>query len=497
MPIGKFKIKLTPELLLCIFVITHIVLWSILPLLREILPIDASECIIWGSYIDFGTNKHPPLAGWLAYFVYSIFKSDFSIYLLGQLFIGAGFIYIYKIGKLFFSDIKALFAVLLLEISYIYTYMGIYEGFNPNFLLLFFLPFLTYYFYKCIHEDGLKNWIILGLGYGLAFIGKYQTIMLFASMLTYLVCTKNGRTQFKKKEIYIAGIIALLCILPHFTWLYNHDLFSLNYFRLCELKYSNVYFGWMKHIEGPILFIINLVLPLITLLFVYFTAIKFTGQKICINKKINNDALFLIATGILPIIFQTTPAVINGSYLVPQWGYCLLYMVTILLLYFFPFDLSKKAIKYMTGWILVSLIITYSILGYVYYTERSFASRFPVQQVTKTLSGIYLKETGKPLKYIGGFIELTIPLELYNKDIIAVMDTYKYKNPWIDEEDLKKSGAIIIGRDPKLMKKYVRSTFIGYDKKFKVKKFYIVVKNHFGKQKAYDMLYVIIPPYAN
>lgn len=57
-----------------IFLILHVALWSLLPLIWEILPIDAMECIYWGSLLDFGTNKHPPLAAWLAYFVHYIFK---------------------------------------------------------------------------------------------------------------------------------------------------------------------------------------------------------------------------------------------------------------------------------------------------------------------------------------------------------------------------------------------------------------------------------------
>ncbi len=497
MQIDKFRKFLTPNFLLYIFVIIHVIVWSMLPLLREILPIDAAECIIWGSYLDFGTNKHPPLAGWLAYFVYSIFKSDFSIYLLGQLFVGAGFVYIYKIGKLFFSDLKALFAVLLLEICYVYTYMGIYEAFNPNFLLLFLLPFLTYYFYKCLHEDTLKNWVILGFGYGFAFIGKYQTIMLFAGMLTYLLITKIGRIQFQKKGIYIAGIIAFMCVLPHIIWLCNHDFLSFNYFKLCELKYSHIYYGWSKYIESPMFFLLNLLLPLIGLLFVYFTTIKIAGQKYCINKIVNDDSMFLVATGILPVIFQILPAMVRGAYLVPQWGYCLLYMITILLFYFFPFELSKKAIKYLLFWIIAGAVATYLILGYIYYTEKSFASRFPVEQVTKTLSDIYVKETGKPLKYIGGFIELTIPLELYNKNYVSVLDTYGYKNPWIDMADLKDSGALIIGRNKKLMEKYIIATMHDYNGKFKINKFNIVVENCLGKTKTYEMLYVVIPPAAN
>ena len=128
--------KINLKRIFYIFLFLHVLLWSLIPLLREILPIDAMECIFWGGLSDFGTNKHPPLAGWLAASVYNLCgKSDYSIYLLGQSFILMGFIYIYKLGKIFFDETKAILAVMIMEACFVYTYMGIYDGFNPNFLL--------------------------------------------------------------------------------------------------------------------------------------------------------------------------------------------------------------------------------------------------------------------------------------------------------------------------------------------------------------------------
>ena len=46
-----------------IFILIHVLVWSGLCLIRHLLPVDALEGIVWGSYFDFGTHKHPPLAG--------------------------------------------------------------------------------------------------------------------------------------------------------------------------------------------------------------------------------------------------------------------------------------------------------------------------------------------------------------------------------------------------------------------------------------------------
>jgi 4-amino-4-deoxy-L-arabinose transferase-like glycosyltransferase len=485
----KDKINITPYFV--IFIILHILIWSVLPLLRQILPIDAMECIYWGGLGDFGTNKHPPLAGWLAYFTYTILgKTDFSIYFLGQLSIITGFIYIFKLGKLFLPKIQALLSVMIMEACFVYTYMGIYDGFNPNFLLLALLPMITYYFYKSINNDKLSNWIKLGVCVGLSFLAKYQTIMLFIPLFIFLLITQKGREQFKEKGFYIAAITAFLIALPHIIWLYKNDFFSLNYFVNCEERYETFYEGPLRFLWSPVAFLFNQILAVLGVIFIYFTAFLFSKEKFQQTEKIKTDKIFLICAGIIPIGLQTLSG-LNGNYLIPQWGYSLLFMTGILLFYFFPFKLSNKTIKYIISWVFTAMFITFVVLAIVFATEKNFANRFPVKQVTNTLDKIYYSETGQKMKYIGGFIELAIPISLYNdKKYIMVLNTYNHENPWIDENDVKKSGQIILSRHQDTMKDYVNTENLQQ----KPKPFKFTVKSFIGKEREYEMFYVIIPP---
>ena len=68
-----------------IFLVLHAVCWSLLQLMRNIISLDAMEAISWGELISFGTNKHPPLSGWLMagfYNLFGKFKYDFFSFLL-------------------------------------------------------------------------------------------------------------------------------------------------------------------------------------------------------------------------------------------------------------------------------------------------------------------------------------------------------------------------------------------------------------------------------
>ena len=58
------------------FLIVHLLVWSCIGLIRVVLPTDTLEGIYWGSLYDFGTPKHPPLAGWITYLAYLPFKIE-------------------------------------------------------------------------------------------------------------------------------------------------------------------------------------------------------------------------------------------------------------------------------------------------------------------------------------------------------------------------------------------------------------------------------------
>ena len=128
---NTIKSKIKENKIFIIFLIIHLLIWSILPLIRHLLPVDAMEGIVWGSQHDFGTHKHPPLFGWIIYFFYNLFNhSDFIVYFISQIFVLIGFIYIYKLAKLFMSKEKALCATMILEGCFTYSYITIFDGFK-------------------------------------------------------------------------------------------------------------------------------------------------------------------------------------------------------------------------------------------------------------------------------------------------------------------------------------------------------------------------------
>ncbi len=70
-----------------IFLTVHLIIWTLAPsLTNNNLPLDTIEALAWGSNLDWGFNKHPPMSAFLPEIIYSIFgPKDWAYYLLSQI----------------------------------------------------------------------------------------------------------------------------------------------------------------------------------------------------------------------------------------------------------------------------------------------------------------------------------------------------------------------------------------------------------------------------
>ena len=116
-----------------IFVITHLLFWTLVPsLTNQNLPLDTIEHLAWGSNLDWGFNKHPPMVAYVLEIFYQMFGSqDWSYYLLSQIFVITSFFYIFNFSKeIFNNNLFSLISVLIIETIYFYNFTT--PEFNVN-----------------------------------------------------------------------------------------------------------------------------------------------------------------------------------------------------------------------------------------------------------------------------------------------------------------------------------------------------------------------------
>ena len=477
-----------------IFLFIHFIIWSCVGLIRVVLPTDSLEGIVWGSLFDFGTPKHPPLSGWISYGTYSLFKTDFSIYFVSQLFIFIGFIYIYKLAKCFLDSQKAMLSVIVLEGCWVYSYITGYYGFNPDVFLLGFLPIITYKGYKCLNDNKPKDWILLGILVGLCFLNKYQTALIIAPLAIWALLFK--RETFKNLYFYISIIIAFLIFLPHLLWLIKYDFFPLMYFRR-ELNSPN----WIVHVTLILKFVL-LQISVIAGSVLIFVLLKFK-QKSPLNFKFksNPETWFILLIGLFPFLVYLCIGCFVGGTMQPRWGFEFMYMTGIMLFYFFPFETIENGdFNFVLKLAYVVMAIIFIVMGTLFSVEKNYRSRYPVALIHDDILKVWNEKYNTPLKYIDGYIEWTLPLTIYGKTHpICILDTFGYKNIWIDNDDLKKSGFMIIDRDIESVKGYFYKDCNYMDKNFNIEpiEYKFKLTNAFGGEREYTIYYLIIPPISS
>lgn len=474
-----------------IFLFVHLVVWTGVALIRCVMPADSLEGVWWGSLLDFGSPKHPPLAAWLTYFAYLPFKSDFCVYLMSQLFIIGGFIYTYRLSRYFLDENKSILSVILLEGCWIYSYVTGYYGFNPDVVLLFTLPAITFYFYNCMKDNKPSDWLKMSILVGLSLLNKYQTILLVFAMAVWAWIF--NKKVFKNKWFYISVILAFLIFLPHILWLIHYDFFPILYYNR-ELNLVNGY----NHMTSPLMFVGMQLVMIIGTLFIYgLYRFKFKQEWKIIKDYDKKQFWFLILLCFVPFIIHVFIGLWYGSDIRPRWGYVFWYMFGIILFYCLPSKVERKEFDFVVKCAYFVMLVIFLSLGTLLTVEKNYRSRYPVAEVFGDLKEIWAENVDTPLKYVGGDSEWSFPITIYgDTHPTNIMDTFGYKNPWIDEDDLKKSGAIILDRRAKMAIYWAKlaAPYLPENYRFKMHQYKFDVKNALGQSREYKIYYIIIPP---
>lgn len=426
-----------------IFLLLHFFVWSLIPLLRGSLPMDSIEAIVWGQYCDWGTNKHPSLSGHMAYWVYELFGgAHYGIYALSQLCVLCGFIYIYKLAKLFLSPEKSMLSVMLLEGIIYYGYSTM--EFNVNLVSLALWPMTVYHFYKAIKQDKFSDWALTGFFAGLNIFNKYVSGILLVCMLLFMLFDKTARQKFKTFGPYICAGVCVLTVLPHLWWLYKHEFFVLDYFLGRSSKAGFENYPFLRHIVYPLKFAFAQILfGLGTLLIYFISTLKAQKEKISVDVF---DKKFLLFLGTLPYLIMVFISIIGGIKLKSMWGFPVLYMVGIMLFVFFPVKFDNKLKNKMIKGVYIMMALMSVALISVIYFNKSDKFHLNTKEYALQMENIYKQKAGqKPFKYVAGDVwwVTNVALFAHSSPKPVIWGDIK-KNPWFDENDFVSSGALLI-----------------------------------------------------
>ena len=121
------------------------------------------------------------------------------------------------------------------------VYLRVHFLFQPNFLEIFFWTLSAYYIVQYINTSQTKYIYLLGFALALGWLAKYSVAFFAAGIFVGLLLTPY-RKLFASKHVYLAGLIALLIILPNLLWQYNHKwpvVHHMKELRETQLQFIN------------------------------------------------------------------------------------------------------------------------------------------------------------------------------------------------------------------------------------------------------------------
>ena len=333
-----------------IFVTAHLIFWTLIPsITNHNLPLDTIEALAWGSNLDWGFNKHPPMSAFFPEVFYQIFGSqDWVYYLLSQIFVIISFYYVFKFSnEIFNNKLLGLISVLLIEAIYFYNFTT--PEFNVNVCQLPFWSLTVYYSWKIYSGKEIKfsDCFLVGLFAAFGFLSKYLFIYLLVSidlLFIYLIFLKKERKFDFKYLITIEVFLVVLA--PHFIWLYNNDFITITYgLARTGLEQSS----FIDHIKFPVIFLFKQLGILIPFLILSWLLLK----KIKLNFNLKDKKLlFLLAINILPIVLMFLTSLITGSKIRTMWMTPFYLFFGTLTVYLFQAQINLKKLKpFMIGFI--------------------------------------------------------------------------------------------------------------------------------------------------
>ena len=126
---------------------------------------------------------------------------------------------------------------------------------------------------------------------------------------------------------------------------------------------------------------------------------------------------------------------------------------------------------------------------------------YPHQKIMTEFNEIWDSQTNSSeFKYVCGHIDYVFQFHVYNnRHPKVILETFGYKNPWVDHNDIIKSGVLVVGKSKKNLIHNVKEMVVLLPDNYKIepKRYDFVVTNTLCKSKKYKFYYVIIPPQKN
>lgn len=430
------------------FLSLHVAVWTALPaLLYPNLPLDLIEALVYGREWQLGYDKLPPLPWWLVESANLTIGHDFAYYLLAQLAVVAAFAAVYAMACPLVGVLGALVAILILDGLHYFNYTA--AKFNHDVIQLPFWALAGFAFHRALRGGEIRHWLLLGLSVGLAFWAKYFVVVLALPLGLFVLFDRDARKCLATPGPYVALGAALVVMSPHLVWLVSNDFLPFAYAEHRAVLPR----GWYDHLWHPLQFtLIQLffLIPSLLIAMPLFWPRRGVSDVRPAERGDNFDSSIIALLAFGPMATVLALSAITGRGTVAMWGYPLWLFVGLWLVLAARRAIDQSRLgRVGLNWAIVFVALSLAFIGNYgvlpQYDHRYRAVFFPGSELGRELSQRYHASTGKAPSYVigsmwnGGNVSHYAPEHPH-----VLIDGKPERTPWIDLNDLRARGAIVV-----------------------------------------------------
>lgn len=469
-----------------LFLAIHFVVWVLVPLARNVPHYDSTEALAWGLTWEWGTNKHPPLSGWLAEIAFRLSGDrDLGIYVLAQICVIIAFVFIHRLAREFAGPGNAFFCVVFLEGSIYYSLDS--SEYNVNVLSLAVVPAAVWFSFRAARTGRSAYWLLTGVCGGLALLTKYTNGIALLSLAIYFLAVRPGRERLKTPGPWLAAATAAILFLPHALWLASHDFLPLEYSRARSLIKLDFFAG---HALEPLkLFFAQILnsLPALALFFYLYLKTPPDGRG-----PGRRPDPFLFCAGLLPLLLMVGMVAAAGMNAATKWAYAFTGYFPLLLFAVFPVSPPPGVRRRSLG--LSGAVMALYVLGYLgkVFVAASASTNLDARAFADLMRREWNATSSAPIRRVGGALHLVSRTSAYmlpeRPRPFFLMD--KRVTVWEDEDEMLADGILVMA--------HTREEYAEYRSRYpdlpEARHIVFPVRSLFGRERAMDVYCGALPP---
>ncbi len=446
-PVAR-PLVLSPASLFIGFVILHVTLWTVVPaLVTRNAMLDIIEGLAWGHEWQLGYHKGPPLFAWLVELAAAISgRHLWLIYLESQACIAITFFAVWRLALRVCGELEALIAVLLLEAVYYFGFPT--PEFNEIILQMPFSALFGWLLHRAIRDDHLTDWLFAGAIAGAGLWARYSLGAYLIPMTAFMLLHPAARQRLAGPGPYLAVGLSALVFLPHMLWIIGSHFISLRYVDARAGTFvggGGLGLALLRFTGAQIL-----ALSPAGLLVALLAARREQRSRTPLTGASSFDRAYVATLAFGPALTAIAIATISWHGLRSMWGaplWCFIGLFAVLWLRPCLDRLSLRRFAWTWSFIAALPVMAFAAVN-VFPSPaamRMHKSQFPGAELGAAATSNWHRLAGSKLRYAVGDTWLAGNIGFYSPDRPSVfIDADSRRSPWIDPEDVRRAGAIIV-----------------------------------------------------